>query len=102
MKRLLFAAGIAMCAGCSIFTPQERNAIRATIQQEYEAGNLTAAQRDIAMEALEKDEPFDWEGLGFAAINVALAAMGAAGVVRIQRGPPTQKVGLPTSKVHAE
>ena len=101
MKSLILCAMLALCASCSMFSPQERNAIRATIQQEYEAGNITAAQRDVAIEAIDRDEPVDWEGLGIGAINIALAALGAAGVVRIQRGPPTQRVGLPQTKVHA-
>lgn len=101
MRKILLAAGLAICAGCSLFTPEQRSQMRTVIEQEYEAGHITEAQRDAAVEAIDRDEPFDWEGLGFAALNAAFAALLGVGVVRVQRGPPTQKVGLPSAKVRA-
>ena len=99
IKNLLLAAGLAMCAGCTMFTAQERSALRDSVVEAYEQGNITLAQRDAALEAIDRDEPVDWEGLGMFGLYAALALLGAPMVVRWQRGQPTQKVGLPASKV---
>jgi hypothetical protein len=88
-------------AACSMLTPQQRDNARGTVEQEYLAGNLTRAQRDAAIEALDNDEPFDWTTLGVVGINLAMALVGGPMVVRYQRGKPTQKVGIPASKVKA-
>lgn len=85
--------------GCSVLTPQQKSNVRQTVEQEYHAGNLTRAQYEAAIEALDNDKPFDWESLGFVGMNILLALVGGPMVVRLQRGQPTQKVGLPASKV---
>ena len=86
---------------CQMFTAQERGALRESVVEAYEDGNITLAQRDAALEAIDRDEPVDWEGLGMFGLNAALALLGAPLIVRAQRGSPTQKVGLPASKVRA-
>jgi len=98
---LLFLATCLMClmVACSMLQPQQRDRVRETILTEHAAGNITTAQRDAAIEALDSDEPFDWASLGLVGANIALALIGGPMIVRMQRGRPTQKVGLPASKV---
>lgn len=97
---LFLSALIVLLPGCSMLSPQQRDAARQTVEDEYQAGNLTRAQRDAAVEALDNDEPFDWETLGIVGLNLVLGLVGGPLVVRKMRGAPTQKVGLPESKVH--
>lgn len=96
---ILYIAFLTILPACSLLTPQQRASMRQTIQQEYEAGNITGAQRDAAVEALDNDEPFDWATLGVVGANILLGLVGGPMIVRMQRGAPTQKVGLPQSKV---
>ena len=95
----VLCALIAVLPGCGILTPEQKASVRQTVQSEYEAGNMTAAQRDAALEALESDQAFDWTTLGVIGANIALALIGGPAIVRLQRGQPTQKVGLPAAKV---
>jgi len=90
---------VAVLPGCSVFSPEQKASLRQTIQSEYDAGNMTAAQRDAALEALEQDQPIDWETLGIVGLNAALALIGGPMIVRKVRGPATQRVGLPQSMV---
>lgn len=62
-------------------------------------GTSLQHQRDAGIEAIESGSGFDWEGLGFFGINALLALVGGPFLVRRMRGPPTQKVGLPATKV---
>lgn len=97
MKAILLL--ILLLPSCALLSEHDRMAARALLQREYEAGNLTAAQRDAGIEAIESGSGFDWEGLGFFGINALLALVGGPFLVRRMRGPPTQKVGLPATKV---
>jgi hypothetical protein len=90
---------IAVLPACGVLTAEQKASVRQTVQSEYEAGTITAAQRDAALEALASDQPFDWTTLGVIGANIALALIGGPAIVRLQRGRPTQKVGLPASKV---
>ena len=102
MNRLLaciLCLAIAALPGCGILNPQQRESTRAVLDDAYATGQITQAQYDAATEALAKDEPFDWASLGLIGANIALALLGAPMVVRYQRGPATQKVGLPESKI---
>lgn len=101
---LLLCLCVAALPGCQALTGQQRDSVRSYIQFEYENGNLTAAQRDAAIEAIDSDEPIDWASLGLIGANIALALVGGPMIVRsrlplLGRGKPTQKVGLPASKV---
>lgn len=102
MRYLMVCLCLALMASCSLLAPQERSALRNSVVDAYEHGNITPAQSDAALEAIDRDEPVDWEGLGMFGLNAALALLGAPMIVRAQRGRPTQKVGLPASKVHTE
>lgn len=102
IRSLILCAMLALFTSCSMLSPEQRESLRDSVQAEYQAGAITAAQRDAAIEAIDNDEPIDWETWGFVGINLALALVGGPLIVRKQRGAPTQKVGLPASKVHAE
>lgn len=93
------AACIAVLPGCALLTPQQKSGVRQTVESEYAAGNISKAQRDAAIEALDNDKPFDWATLGVVGMNLALSLLGAPALVRLQRGPATQRQGLPASKV---
>lgn len=84
---------------CAMLTPEQKASIRTTVQSEYELGNITQAQRDATIEALDNDKPIDWTTLGLVGMNILLGLVGGPMVVRMNRGPATQKVGLPQSKV---
>lgn len=95
----LLCLAVALAPGCSILSPRDRAAVKAEVETAYEEGHISASQRDAALEALENDEPIDWEALGFVGMNIVLSLLGAPLVVRKMRGPPTQRVGLPEEKV---
>lgn len=95
----VLSALIIVLPGCSMLTPQQRDNVKAQLQDDYAAGNITLAQRDAAIQALDSDKPFDWATLGVVGANIALALVGGPMIVRLQRGQPTQKVGLPASLV---
>lgn len=99
INALFLSVLIVLLPGCGMLSPQQRDAARQTVEDEYDAGNITRAQRDAAVEALDNDEPFDWETLGIVGLNIMLGLVGGPMVVRKMRGPSTQKVGLPESKV---
>ena len=82
----------------SCLTPEQKQTAIAAIEEEYKAGMMTKAEYDLAIEKLEASS-IDWNMLGLTGFNVLLALLGAPAVVRMQRGPATQKVGLPASKV---
>jgi hypothetical protein len=76
---------------CQFLTPQQRNAAQQTIEAEYDAGRLTPAQRDAALEALDEQGGIDWEALvvagGSVLTSVLLGVPIAVGRVRRERGP---------------
>lgn len=84
---------------CGVLTPQQRSDAQVVLDDALSNGEITQAQHAAASEALAKDEPYDWESLGFVGLNLLLALIGGPMIVRAQRGKPTQKVGLPASKV---
>lgn len=88
MRSVLVAILCFLFVGCSMLTPTQRDRLREAVQQEYAEGNITAAQRDAAIEAIEKDEPVDWEALGIVGINMLMALVGGPLIVRKMRGPP--------------
>lgn len=95
----LLCLAVVLAPGCSILSPKDRASARAEVEAAYEEGHITAKQRDAALEAIDNDEPIDWEALGFIGANIVLSLLGAPLVVRKMRGPPTQRVGLPEEKV---
>lgn len=95
----LLCLALTVLPACGVLTPQQKASVRTTIESGYSDGTITRPQRDAAIEALDKDKPFDWSALGLIGVNIALALVGGPFVVRMQRGPPTQVVGLPESKI---
>jgi hypothetical protein len=107
MNRLERIALYALCAvtllfplvGCGLLTPMQRSAAGQTIENEYEMGRITAAQRDAALEALDSKTGMNWDALlqagGNVLMSVLLGVPVAVGVVRRQRGP----VATPAERV---
>lgn len=81
-----------LLGSCSILTPQQRDTARLTVEEEYAAGNITLAQRDAIIEALDNDEPVDWGTLGIVGLSIISGLVGGPAIVRRQRGPPTKSV----------
>lgn len=94
---------ILLAPGCTMLTAEDRNRARAFIEREYDAGTITRAQRDAAIEAIDNDEPFDWEMLGLFALNAVMALVGGPFVVRKIRGSPLRSgSGADASTVGAQ
>jgi len=92
---------------CGYLTPQQQNAAKQTIQAEYEAGRLTAAQRDVAFEAIEKQDASagdvaSWLYLGGSVLaSVLLGVPISVGAVQRKRGPvatPEERVRRAAAK----
>lgn len=92
---MMLLALVMPCGSCAQLTPQQKSQAQAILDNALRDGEITQAQHAAATEALERDEPFDWETLGLVGLNLLLAFVGGPMVVRYQRGRPTQKVGLP-------
>lgn len=88
-----------MLGSCSLLSPEQKDQIRSELALEYQDGNITRSQYDAALEALEADGDVDWEGLGISVLNILMGGVLGFTGVRIQRGKPTQKVGLPKEMV---
>jgi hypothetical protein len=84
---------VAMLPACGYLTPQQQNAAKQTIQAEYEAGRLTASQRDVAFEAIDKQttsagDVSSWLYLGGSVLaSILLGVPISVGAVQAKRGP---------------
>lgn len=97
---VLLSLLVVLAPACAMFTPQQSNRVIATLDDELAQGHITQAQHDVAVDAVRKGATgFDWATLGLVGVNIALALVGAPAVVRLQRGPPTQIVGISESLV---
>lgn len=80
-------------AGCAALgmTPEQRESARVSLTQQREVGNITEAQYDAAIEALDNPESFDWETLllmgGSVLTSIFLGVPVAVGAVQRKRGP---------------
>ena len=107
MKRLLtcaLCAFLAVLPGCGFLSPQQKASVLTTLSHEHDLGNITDAQYNAAVEAVQQDKAFDWETLGLVGANILLMFLGVPIAMRtnipvIGRGAPTQKVGLPANKI---
>lgn len=85
--------------GCQLLTPEQREAARQSIQADYDAGLITAAQRDMAVEALAKEGSVDWAAIltagGSVVASILLGVPIAVGRVNKARGPINARKGLP-------
>ncbi len=94
MKNFLtyvLCAAIAFAPACSFLTPQQKESGRVAIQDAYEQGQITATQRDDAIEALEKGDASgldQWLYLGGSVLaSVLLGVPISVGAVQKRRGP---------------
>lgn len=106
---LVFAGLLMASGGCAkVFddlVPEEHQpAVIAEIKAKAERGEITEAERDVILEALQRDR-IDWEFLLYSLAGLAVtAATGrqlAVSKIRKERGPATQKAGLPPEQVSA-
>jgi hypothetical protein len=69
----------------SFLTPEQRDSITASIQRDYEDGNITRAERDIAIEKLNQDfSETDLGPYGVSIVNLLLALAGAKFMINKQ------------------
>lgn len=86
----LLCALLATLPACSAFSPAQREAGKAAVQDAYEAGELTARQRDDAIAAIESGS-VDWgywASIGGSILaSVLLGVPISVGAVQKKRGP---------------
>lgn len=82
---------IVFLPGCGMLSPQQKEAGKAALQDAYEKGQITAEQRDDAIEAIEAgtgDGMEKWLYLGGSVLASILTGVPiAVGVVQKKRGP---------------
>lgn len=82
---------IVVLPGCSAFSQQQRESGRIALQDAYDRGEITAQQRDDAIEALESGSGSGlekWLFLGGSVIaSIILGTPIAVGTVQRKRGP---------------
>jgi hypothetical protein len=86
---------IAVLPGCALLTDQQRDSGRIAVDDAYRRGQITAAQRDEAIEVLNSDGAVDWGAIlqtgGSVLASILLGVPVAVGVaqkrVRKERGP---------------
>jgi hypothetical protein len=91
-----------LLTSCKSFLSQEqRDSITASIQRDYEDGNITRAERDLAIEKLNQDaSDTDFGPYGVSIVNLLLALAGAKYMVSRQASTgPVIETRTPKSKV---
>ena len=96
-KAVLWAALAVLLCSCGLLTPQEQSNALAVIEQMRANNVITLEQFEALRQAiLSGGTAVWWQSLVEVAAAAGLAYVG----VSLRRGPPTQKGGLPQSKVH--
>lgn len=98
MKYFIGLVALALVlSACGLLSPAEQGTALEVIDQMLKNGVITLDQYEGLREAiLAKGSGVWWEELAKIVVGAGLAYAG----VQIRRGPPTQKVGLPASKIH--
>ncbi len=90
ISTVLFCLLLVFLPACGFLTPSQRATGAAAIEQSYAAGELTTAQRDAAIAALDSST-VDWTELaltgGSILASVLLGVPIAVGRVQKMRGP---------------
>ena len=90
---------VLVCSTCAALTAREQLTARAEIEQMHADGHLSDEGRAILIKALDNAGGFDWSTFSIVGLNVLFTLVGAPAVVRLQRGPATQRVGLPANMI---
>lgn len=76
--------------GCGMLTPAQRDSGKVALEEAFQRGEITASQRDQAMDALD-GKTVDWTELlttgGSVLASILLGVPVAVGVVNRKRGP---------------
>lgn len=82
---------IAVLPGCQMMTPEQKESARISLDQARAVGNITEAQYDAAIEALDNPQGTDWSTLlaagGSIVASILLGVPIAVGRVNRVRGP---------------
>lgn len=96
---------IVFLPGCQAFSQQQRDSGVVALQDAYERGEITAAQRDKAIEALDSGSASglsEWLYLGGSVLaSVLLGVPISVGAVQKKRGPvatPAERVARASAK----
>ena len=85
-----------LTASCGLLDPQQQQTALQVVDQMLTNGVVTPEQAEALRQAiLSGGQMHFWEQAATAVIGAGMAYLG----VRIQRGAPTQKVGLPATLV---
>lgn len=99
MRYLTLATMAVFCltlTACGLLDPQQQATALQVVDQMLAQGTVTQAQADALREAiLSGGQAHWWQQAATAVIGAAVAYVG----VRIERGAPTQRVGLPAAKI---
>lgn len=94
MNRLatyLLCVLIVFLPGCGLLSPAQRESGKASLQDAYKRGEITADQRDEAMEVLD-GKTFDWGPIlqtgGGVLASILLGVPVSIAAVNKRRGPP--------------
>lgn len=87
---------VVLMASCAVMTPESRAALERVLAGALARGDITREQYDAALGGLSAmGSTFNWQSV----LDVLLGGVLGYFGVQLRRGPPTQKVGLPASKV---
>lgn len=96
MKTIFVVAVCLFLFSCGLAVDSvEYQTAKAAFDDLLEAGQITQEQYDALLQALRTSS---WDWLNALLVGIG-GAIGGWGATRIQRGRPTQKFGLPSSKV---
>lgn len=84
---------------CGMLSPEQQSTALQVVDQMFQDGTITQAQYDALREIVLSGSQREW---WMEVVNVVGGAALAYAGIQLRRGPPTQRVGLPESKVKKE
>ena len=97
MKALIICSPLLLLSGCSSLSSEHVQTIAEVLSKQVTDGNLTQAQFDAVMGALQGIVSGDWTAVLVEIANGALTLAAGYLGIRYWRGPVTARKGLPPS-----
>lgn len=96
IKWAMLAVVCLSLTACGLLDPQQQQTALQVVDQMLDQGTITPEQAEALRQTiLQGGQVHWWEQAATAVLGAAMAYVG----VRVQRGAPTQKVGLPASLI---